>query len=101
MARIDGPPPRVIKGPRGPSLNGRSNVTEYVILTKNEGGDGEIATYKNVAINVGASSAEAAVRKHAQTAGAGTYVAIPARQFKPLTVHVETVQRVKVGGATG
>lgn len=70
-------------------------MTSYVILTRNE----EKAAY-TLGPSVNASSAEQAVRKHASTAGAGTYVAIPAKTFKPVTVQVETVQRVTIGGAT-
>lgn len=46
---------------------------------------------------VEASSAEQAIRKHAKTHGAGTYIAITERAYKPVTVQVETVTRVKVG----
>ena len=73
-------------------------MTSYEILRFHESVDDTADVWANAGA-VTASSATQAVRKHADKAGAGTYVAIPARQFKPLTVHVETVQRVKIGGA--
>ena len=48
--------------------------------------------------DIEAASPEAAVRKHLDGAakGGGTFVAIPARSFKPLTVAVEQVTKVTV-----
>lgn len=77
-------------------------MTSYVIFSaiqKNGAGTGgdDRNLYACELGVIEASSAEQAVRKHAEKAGTGTYIALPAKQFKPLPVQVETVQRVKVG----
>ena len=72
-------------------------ATSYVILKKSDGHeDGGDVWIDFHADPVSASSAKQAVSKHAEKAGAGTYIAIPAKQFKPLTVTTETVTKVKV-----
>lgn len=69
--------------------------TDYVILAK----DG--ATWKQHR-TVTARSADQAIRDHLKTAGGtpvnadGTYLAIPSRSFKPVTVKTETVTTLKL-----
>jgi hypothetical protein len=73
-------------------------MTGYVILSKNAvnsvGGDN--MTWHEAGPPVEAVSAEAAIRKAVGGSDGGTYVAIPVRSFKPLTVTVETKRTVKV-----
>jgi hypothetical protein len=66
--------------------------TTYVVLTRE--GDGERWIHAG---NISASSSEAAVREAAARNGGGSYVAIPARSFKPTVVKVETKQVVSLG----
>lgn len=56
-------------------------ATEYIVLTQNADGDWVIHE------TVHAATAQAAIRS-GQTAG--TYVAVPARSWKPVTVKTET-----------
>ena len=64
-------------------------MTNYIILRRNGDGDWqEVGT-------ILASSARSAIRaifRHDQASG--TFVAVPARNFQPLTVNVRTEQRV-------
>jgi len=65
-------------------------VTNYIILRQN--GDGD---WQEVEGTILASSARSAIRamfRHDQAPG--TFVAVPARNFQPLTVNVKTEQRV-------
>jgi hypothetical protein len=64
--------------------------TTYVVLEAVEDSYSRIGNYT-------ATSATAAIRKVAEEAGPGTYVAIPERSFAPTKVTVETKQTVKVG----
>lgn len=63
-------------------------MTKYLILTRNLGGDW--TAYETFE----AHSAGQAVKLAAEQEGDGTYVAIPAKSFKPVTVRTETVTRV-------
>jgi hypothetical protein len=68
-------------------------MTDYIILARNNDGcwiEGP---------TVEAASAEAAIRAEVGDgkAGAKTYVAVPARSWKPVSVVVETTKRVKLG----
>lgn len=63
-------------------------ATEYVVLTKQEG-----EGWKTIIPPVEARSGEQAVRI-ASNGAPGTYVAVPARSWKPVKVSVETVKRV-------
>jgi hypothetical protein len=72
-------------------ITGNAKATKYVILE--ELPDGRYASVETVT----ATSATAAIRKAAENAGAGTYVAIPERSFTPTKVTVETKQTVKLG----
>lgn len=72
--------------------------TEYVILQQS-GDQGEFAI---VAQSVRGHSAEHVLRQHASKPELpiqGTFVAIPARSWKPTTIAVETTRTVKIGGA--
>ena len=65
-------------------------MTIYAILWEDEHG-------WNRLMNIEASSPGAAIGKYVADIGkGGTYVAIPARSWKPITVEVETVTRAKV-----
>lgn len=66
-----------------------SGTGGYVVLSKNESGWEVVTT-------MAGSSAGQAVRKVAESKGAGTYVAVPARSWQPLTVRVETETRLRV-----
>ena len=82
-------------------------MTEYVILVKrtsntdttaNPSGDhGWAERGKQTG-----SSAEAAVRAYVEKANleGGTFVAIPARSFTPITIEIEKVRRIKVVDGT-
>lgn len=61
--------------------------TEYVLLGRE--GDGRWTERPE---RIVASSTESAIR---QAGKAGEWVAIPARSFRPVTVEVETVERVR------
>jgi len=74
---------RVLKFPEKPSQNSASGVTQG---------------YKDAG-EVNAASAAAAVRRIAETAGAGTYVAVPESSWKPVSVTVETQTVIKLGGS--
>jgi hypothetical protein len=64
-------------------------VTTYIILKADENGDwGAIAT------GIKASSARRALT--AEAVGEGTYVAVPTRSWKPLTVKVENTVKVTI-----
>jgi hypothetical protein len=77
--------------------------TEYVILTLDESGMWD-RNAKDYAHNVTARSAEQAVRKHVElraekSAGVireGTFVAIPAKSWKRITVTPQTVTTLKL-----
>ena len=64
----------------------------YHVL-KQKGGDGE--TYEPFAANVTARSAAEAIRQ--VTKEAGTYVAVPAKSFKPVKVTVHTETTIRLG----
>jgi len=68
-------------------------VTNYIILRQN--GEGEWQELGEAGGTIIASSARSAIRamfRHDQAPG--TFVAVPARNFQPLTVNVKTEQRV-------
>jgi hypothetical protein len=64
-------------------------MTKFVILA--QVGDGG---WRERGAPLEAHSGEAAIRKHA--ADAGTFVAVPARSWKPVTVEVETTRQIKL-----
>lgn len=67
-----------------------AKMTEYVVLVKNENGWSE-------AKRISARSAKAAVTAHVSATPAiegGTFVAVPARSFEPITVKTETRTRL-------
>lgn len=67
-------------------------MTGYVVLEQDDSG-----AWRNAVPPVEAVSAEAAIRKAIDGGGASsTYVAIPVRSFKPVTVTVETKRVVKL-----
>lgn len=67
-------------------------MTDYIVLARNNDG----CWIEGPAVE--AQSAEAAIRAALDgSASSKAYVAVPARSWKPLTVKVETVQRVHVG----
>jgi hypothetical protein len=71
-------------------------MTPYIVLARNNDGcwiEGP---------TVEATSAEAAIRAEVGDgkAGAKTYVAVPARSWKPVAVSVETTKRVKLGAVS-
>lgn len=70
----------------------------YHILREVKAG-GEVTGYEPVTANIQAASADAAIRAYFdQNNGAtgGTFVAIPSRSWKPITVKVETQTVVKL-----
>jgi hypothetical protein len=69
-------------------------VTEYVILEQNSDNH-SVWQEKSPEYVVKASSAKRALQSAAL--GAGTYVALPARSWKPLTVKTEQVTKVTIG----
>lgn len=66
--------------------------TTYNVLKESKGADGSI--YLPVAANVAARSSGEAIE--ATVKEAGTYVAVPARAFSPVTVKVETQTKIKL-----
>jgi hypothetical protein len=73
--------------------------TAYHILREIKTGS-EITGYEPVVANVEAASADAAIRAYFDRntgATGGTFLAIPARSWKPVTVKVETQTVVKLG----
>jgi cell division septation protein DedD len=83
------------------AVTGNTETTErgtsYVILEERVQRDGPGGTTYEPVETVTATSAVAAIRKAAENAGAGTYVAIPERSFTPTKVTVETKQTVRLG----
>lgn len=71
--------------------------TKYVVLERIALGRDD---WRETA-NVTALSAEAAIRDAlAGDTDGGTYVAVPARSWKPLTVTVETIPKITISGAS-
>jgi hypothetical protein len=66
-------------------------MTEYVILNLAENEHG----WKEVA-RVEASSEGAAIRKTVNGTSGGVFIATPARHFRPRTVKVERVEKVRI-----
>lgn len=66
--------------------------TEYVVLTSGDDGLWKVGPA------VHARSADEAIRSGSANIP-GTYIAVPARSWKPVTVTVETVSRVKLESA--
>lgn len=67
-------------------------LTDYVILRRDDNG-----FWKMYADSASARSADGAIRAIGKE---GTFVAIPARSFKPVTVKAETKTVLKLGEAT-
>jgi hypothetical protein len=76
----------------GTTATSTSAETEYVILSKDDSG-----LWSDSGKPVKARSAEAAIRS---VGAEGTYVAIPSRSFKPVTVKAEVVTTLKLEEAT-
>lgn len=70
---------------------GEPQRTDYVMLGQDDTG------LWNEEGKVTAAGAEAAVRAHAERAGAGTYAAVPVRSWKPTTVVEKTETRLVFG----
>ncbi len=66
-------------------------MTSYTILKLND----EDQTWGFEAVNIKASSSRRALA--AAEVGAGTFVAVPDRSWKPLTVKTEQVTKVTIG----
>lgn len=60
---------------------------------------GDLDGYKDMG-GTEATNAHAAVKIIAEKAGAGTYVAVPATSWKPVSVTVESVTVIKLGDPT-
>ena len=60
-----------------------------------EKGNGDTKFYEPAAANVQARSSDEAIKQTAKTNG--TYVAVPARSFKPVKVTVHTETTVRLG----
>lgn len=61
----------------------------------------ELDVFTLVGPGIEAHSADGAIRKYAEkklTAANGSYVAVPARSWKPVMVAVETQTRIRIGG---
>jgi hypothetical protein len=76
------PPPAPPKPKEEPAM------TEYLMLKK-AGND----TWA-MGPTITARGANAAIRKHVETAGEGTYVAVPTRSWQPVTVEQQVVERM-------
>jgi hypothetical protein len=76
----------------------KGNGTEYVVLKKTQTTADEPKRWGEVK-TVTARSAVEAIRAAipAQSGQEGTFIAVPARSFKPVTVKVEQTTRVRVG----
>ena len=70
-------------------------MTEYIIFKQNDDPLDDNRDWAEIASGVKASSARRAVA--AATATEGTYVAIPKRSLKPLTVTVEKTTKITIG----
>ncbi len=72
-------------------------MTDYVILRHDPGvgWEMETATSDGTIVPVKASSASRAIS--AANVGEGKYVAVPVRNWKPLTVKTEQVTKVTIG----
>jgi hypothetical protein len=71
--------------------------TSYHVLRLDP--DSKPPTFQLAALNITAHNAEQAIRTHADKAGAGargTYVAVPSRSWRPVTVSVETQTVLKL-----
>ena len=64
-------------------------MTKYMVLVRDESG------YWHAGADVPARSAKAAVRAVSEGTEGGTFVAAPARSWKPVTVTVETKTTLK------
>lgn len=79
--------------------------TAYIVLRRDEDGGGiAVGRWEALDTRETASSAEAAIRQALKDKPAvplGTYVAVPARSWKPVTVKAETqtVLRLEEAGA--
>lgn len=65
-------------------------MSEYVVLRKHNDGAWEEVSRADVA------SEQAAIRATVNGSGGGTYVAVPVRSFRPRTVTVEQVEKVRL-----
>lgn len=84
--------------PAAPPAHAKSTArskTEYVVLKRSNSGT---SMWEIASKSVTANNSDQAVRAHAETIaadqttydGAGTYIAVPARSWKPVTVKVDT-----------
>lgn len=73
-----------------------AKLTRYVVL-KQLAADGEATVGAWDAVDtVSAASATEAIRVTAETFGAGEYVAVPARSWKPRKAEIQTTPRVRL-----
>lgn len=70
-------------------------MTDYVILRLIEESEGAIGEWQQYAGLIEASSPARALR--IANHGTGTFVAVPKRSWKPLTVKTEQVTKVTIG----
>lgn len=75
-------------------------ATDYMILTKSEpDAEGKESNLWEVSAKVTARSAKAAIRSwidQGPDEPKGTYVAVPARSWQPVTVSTETQKKIKL-----
>jgi len=78
-------------------------MTKYLILKKStvtgSTSPTSVPELWEAKVNIEAASPEGAIRKYLNETsgtGSGTFVAVPAKSFKPLTVAVEQVTKVTV-----
>jgi hypothetical protein len=72
--------------------------TTYIVLRRDDDGGGIAVDRWQTDSRVEAVSAEAAIRKAEPKAG--TYVAVPARSWKPVTVRTETTTTIRLDTPT-
>ena len=70
-------------------------MTEYVVLAKDGSGLWEPIRNAGGIEVYAASSVNGAIRKAVSNGEGGTFVAVPARSWKPVTVKVETKTALK------
>lgn len=81
--------------PPAHAKNTARSKTEYVVLKRSNSGT---SMWEIASKSVTANNSDQAVRAHAETIaadqtthdGAGTYIAIPARSWQPVTVKIDT-----------
>ncbi len=84
-----------------PEPEAKEQVTAYVILTRKDDpeAEGEGSALWEVSAKVAGRSAKAAIRAwldQGPDEPKGTYVAVPARSWQPITVSTETQKKIKL-----